>query len=40
VNERVRKAGVVIALVVGGIVALLVPIFFVVMLWGVLFGKR
>jgi hypothetical protein len=40
VNERVRKVGVAIALVVGGIVAILVPVFFAVMLWSVLAGKR
>ena len=40
VNERVRKAGVVIAYVVGSIVAILVPIFFAVVLWGVLTGGR
>ena len=39
-NERVRKAGVVIAYVVGSIVAILVPIFFAVMLWSVLTGGR
>jgi hypothetical protein len=40
VNDRIRRAGVIFALVVGGLVALLVPVFFAVMLWGVLMGKR
>jgi hypothetical protein len=34
----VRRAGVIVALVVGGIVALLVPVFFAVMLFGLLGG--
>jgi hypothetical protein len=40
VNPKLRKVGVAIAFVVGGIVALLVPIFFAVMLWSVLAGRR
>lgn len=34
----VHRAGVIFALVVGGIVALLVPVFFAVMLFGLLGG--
>jgi len=37
-TPRLRKAAVAFALVVGGAVAILVPVFFAVMLWGFLRG--